>query len=380
MVGLALSAVLIAVLFAAGLQIRLGRTVELPNRIGIGLFFAGALIAAPSLLLESYVLDILGISLRVIPPAQSGSLTAAFLVVSPLEHLALAIVVWPLYRARRFLSTGTSVTAAALAALGFGALAGGYAVVNAPGAWTLVRACIDLWVRAFSAGLWGTMLGSARPLRNRWFPAVWLLAVLVTGLSFHIVDGRGTGWSIGALPLLLVMGAMSVWLLRQIEGPRKSLIVPRPIGLILPEAVSIDGVRAVFQHRHRPALLHWIVGGALVTFGGVLATFALSIVVAHWVGVDLSRADESGVGAMVPITLMGTFVLAAFPLSGYLVARASAADSIFEPAMGAALAIAFITLLLWMTAPVAIVLIFALAPLAFGLTCFGAWLGLARPR
>ena len=63
---------------------------------------------------------------------------------------------------------------------------------------------------------------------------------------------------------------------------------------------------------------------------------------------------------------------------GYLVARASAARSVLEAAIGAGLAIAGTLVLLGLAAPLAVVFAVAFAPVAFGLACAGAFFGMAR--
>jgi hypothetical protein len=68
-------------------------------------------------------------------------------------------------------------------------------------------------------------------------------------------------------------------------------------------------------------------------------------------------------------------VLAAFPLSGFLIARASGIASLVEPAASAGLAIVVVLGALGMVGPVALVLALALAPIAFALACIGAWVG-----
>jgi hypothetical protein len=72
-------------------------------------------------------------------------------------------------------------------------------------------------------------------------------------------------------------------------------------------------------------------------------------------------------------------VLLAFPLAGYLIARASAAESVLEPALASGAAIVVVMLMLSITEPVALVVAVAIAPLAFSLACGGAWFGLERP-
>jgi len=78
------------------------------------------------------------------------------------------------------------------------------------------------------------------------------------------------------------------------------------------------------------------------------------------------------------LVLLGTTVLAAFPISGFLLARASGAEGVVEPALGAAFAISGIVVLLGLAAPVAVVFALAFAPVAFALACIGAWVGQAR--
>ena len=125
-------------------------------------------------------------------------------------------------------------------------------------------------------------------------------------------------------------------------------------------------------------MLHWIALGALVTLGVVIAALALAVYVGHVVGVDFALADEADVRSSGPLVLLGSSTLAGFPLAGYLVARASAAHSVLEPAMGAGLAIVAAVALLSLAAPVTAVFGIAVAPLAFALACGGAWFGLVR--
>jgi hypothetical protein len=69
--------------------------------------------------------------------------------------------------------------------------------------------------------------------------------------------------------------------------------------------------------------------------------------------------------------------LSAFPLSGYLVARASSAKTLLEPALAAGLALALTLVILGIAAPVAIIFAIACAPIAWALACAGAWIGRA---
>ena len=98
----------------------------------------------------------------------------------------------------------------------------------------------------------------------------------------------------------------------------------------------------------------------------------------HRMGVDFSLADESDVRSTGPLILLGAAVLLAFPIAGFLVAKASAAHSVLEPALAAGLALTALVAMLFVTAPVGVLFALAVAPLAFGLACGGAWIGLER--
>jgi hypothetical protein len=67
--------------------------------------------------------------------------------------------------------------------------------------------------------------------------------------------------------------------------------------------------------------------------------------------------------------------LAAFPVSGYLIAKASNLPTLLEPALASGLAIVFMLVLLGLAAPVALVFALAFSPIAWGLACAGAWVG-----
>ena len=100
---------------------------------------------------------------------------------------------------------------------------------------------------------------------------------------------------------------------------------------------------------------------------------------AHWdvlAAVDFTTVDEGEVTGIIPLAMLGLGVLLAFPASGYLVARASGADSVLEAALSTGLAIVGTLVMLGLAAPVAVVFALAFAPIAFGLACAGAWVGI----
>jgi hypothetical protein len=201
-----------------------------------------------------------------------------------------------------------------------------------------------------------------------------MLAMVVHALFDHVVFGRGPGILVVAAPMLALMGLLSWIALRD--------VAPRPDAPLstrfVPEPPSLSAMRQALRRTDRPLMIHWIAIGALVTLGVMLVSLALAVYAGHRIGIDFSLADQEDVRSSGPLVLLGSAMLAAFPLAGYLVARASSATSVLEPAMGAGLAIAAVVALLSVTAPIAVAFALAVAPVAFVLACSGAWFGLSR--
>jgi hypothetical protein len=139
-------------------------------------------------------------------------------------------------------------------------------------------------------------------------------------------------------------------------------------------------MREALRRAERPLVLSWILIGALVTVGVMLASVVAAIYIGHRMGVDFAAVDRSsgGTAAAGPLVLLGSAALVAFPIAGWLLARASRAQSVMEVALSAVLAILVTLVLLGLAAPVAVVFAIAFAPIAFGLACVGAWLGMGR--
>jgi hypothetical protein len=100
-----------------------------------------------------------------------------------------------------------------------------------------------------------------------------------------------------------------------------------------------------------------------------------SVAFGHWAHVDFSTVDEHDVSTTAPVALLGSGLLAAFPLSGYLIARASNLPTLLEPALASGLAILLMLVLLGIAAPVALVFALAFSPIAWALASAGAWIG-----
>jgi hypothetical protein len=158
------------------------------------------------------------------------------------------------------------------------------------------------------------------------------------------------------------------------------MLLERVSSLYVPGPPSISSVRDAMRAEGQPITMRWVVFGALVTLGAMTAGLALSIAFGHWAHVDFSVVDEHEVSTTAPVALLGSGLLAAFPVSGYAIARASNLPSMLEPALATGLAIVLTLALLGLAAPVALVFALAFSPIAWGLACAGAWVGRPAAR
>ena len=340
----------------------------------------GALGGGMSAYLEAVVFDLTGLGLDASQVGVQGAVLAMFLFVAPLGQALKVAVVWPLYRTRRITRPEAGMFYAA-------AVGGGYAAARVVLALAvaqldgllLVRLLVGLPVHVFCAGLWGYALGSGRA-RGRWFPASWVAATLLQGLYEHIVFGRGPGMLVATLPLLAAMGLVT-WIALRDASARPNSRAPLSHGMLiptLPDPPSLGAVRRALSRSDRPLALRWIGIGTFVTIGVMMVALGLSVYVGHRVGVDFAMADEADVRSSGPLVLLGAAFLSAFPIAGYLVAKASGSGSVLEPALAAGLAIVTVVVVISMASSQAVVFALAAAPVAFALACGGAWFGLAR--
>jgi hypothetical protein len=202
------------------------------------------------------------------------------------------------------------------------------------------------------------------------------VATLLRGLYDHLIFARGLAALLGSIPLFVGIVVVSCLAAREFgqRAPRRSVSGrPQPISTPPP---SLRTVRDALRRAERPVMLGWIVLGAIVTVGVIVASVTGAVVLGLRLGVDFGAVDEGEVAGAVPLALIGLGVLLAFPASGYLVARASGADSVLEAALSTGLAIAGTLVMLGLAAPVAVVFALAFAPIAFALACAGAWIGI----
>jgi RsiW-degrading membrane proteinase PrsW (M82 family) len=367
------------VLLPLGLAFLVWRRVSVLGRVSrrltIVMAVGGALSALFAAYVEHVLLSFTGLTFDVATSGASGALLATFLLAAPLEEALKVGVVWPLYRTRRIDTPRLGVCYAAAAGAGFCAVKGLLAVIaGAASGITVLRCVVSVPAQLFFAGLWGYALGTRQRSRGgHWFSLAWLAATLLHGLYDHIVWGRGPGLLVTVIPLFVFMG-VGTWIALRDVAPDS---LSRQHHLI-PDPPSLHSMREALRPVDHRLMVRWIAIGAFVTLGLIIALLGATVVIGHRLGVDFSLADESDVRSSGPLILLGAAVLLAFPIAGYLVARASAAHSVLEPALAAGLALAALVAMLFMTAPIGVLFALAVAPLAFGLACGGAWIGLER--
>lgn len=329
----------------------------------------GAVAGAAAMAIEPMVLTWTDLSFETSRVGVGGALLAMFLLAAPLEEGLKTLVVFIAYR-RRVRTPRQGLAYAVVAAAGFAVVEIAWSGSRAGGAVAPVRLLLSVPAHLFFAGVWGYALGAARG-HDLWFRAAWLVAMLLHGLYDHIVFGRGPGLLVATIPMLLFMAVLSFMALRG-EAPR----LPKPLKRIAPPSLSTVGQRLV--QRERRLALRWVIVGAFVTQGLIVVTVAAAVIAGNRFGVDFALADEADVRAAGPLVVLGVAVLAAFPAAGYLVARASSAGGLLEPALAAALTVGLLVGVFWLAAPIGVLLALAVAPIALALACGGAWIGQER--
>jgi hypothetical protein len=340
---------------------------------GTALLF-GALVAVVATFVERSVLSFTELSFDVRASGVGSALLASFLLAAPLEEASKTLVVWPLYRMRRIDGPRLGLCYAVATAGGFSAAMGLARLLSGSPDWVLgLRVLCAVPAHLFFAGVWGYALGARRGQSGSWFALIWLLSVALHGLYGHIVWGRGPGFLVAVVPLLVFMAIGAASVLREVNPDRQTLAK-----LHLPEPPRLSLVTEALNPRDQPLMLRWVVLGAFVNVGLMFTLLVGAVALGHRLGVDFSAADESDMTSAGPLALLGAALLAAFPIGGYLVARASSSTGVLEPALSAALALASIVAILALVAPLGVLFALAVAPLAFGLACGGAWIGLER--
>ena len=379
-----LPAILPAVLFAV-LVYRTDARRE-PPWLVILTFVLGSVAALVSLLVVGRAAGLTGLDVRVSAAGESGALVFLFFVVAPAQEAGKVAAAWPAFLSKHFDEPYDGVVYAASSALGFAAVENGFILHAHPtgGIW-LARALLSLPAHVFFACFWGYALGRAKHSKARIpiFPAAFLASIVAHGLYAHFVYGRGPGALLAVTPMLAVMGVV-VWLLARdlrLRGDRPSRLPSGSGGSrlsrlsIVAQPPSLSAVRSALTRADQPVKVRWVFFGSLVTIGAMIVGLGAGVLMARLLKIDLSTVDEHDVGAAAPVLLLGIGLLASFPTSGWLIARAAGVRTLLEPALACVLALVITLTGLGFAAPFTVVFALALSPIAWVLACFGAWIG-----
>jgi RsiW-degrading membrane proteinase PrsW (M82 family) len=344
-------------------------------------FALGAFAASAALLVTDKAAARTGLDIRVSAAGETGALVFLFFVVAPIQEAAKVAAAWPAFLSKHLDEAYDGVIYSAASSLGFATMENAFVLRAHPdGAIWVARAVLALPAHVFFACLWGYALARAKHSRRRLpiFPAAFLATIGAHGLYAHFVYGRGPGGLLGVTPLLAVMGVLAWMLWRDLRsrGDRPTPVPSTSRGRLsrLPQPPSLSAVRSALQRADAPVKVRWIVLGAFVTLGAMFLGLAGGVLAAHALHVDLSTVNEHELRTAAPALLLLVGVLASFPLSGWLVARAAHVRTLLEPALATVLALVITLVVLGFAAPIAVVFGLAVSPIAWVLSCAGAWI------
>jgi hypothetical protein len=335
------------------------------RREALGTLALGALMGAIAVAIERVVLRASTGETGAIP------LLIAVAFVAPLEQGLTAAAAWPTIGRGKVRSVGRAVLLGGLAAAGAATVRGMVAMLAVPprGVGGVLRAALATPSWVFLSMAWAFTLGRSR--RRRFFPA-WIGAVLAHGLIVRLLSLRAHVGLAFVVPLLLAMAALG-WVARNemADAERVSLTMMRA-------PVSLRGMTDALGRHDRPISLWYVAVGALVNQGLLVLMLTAAVIAGRRLGLDFASLDDTETAAVAPLALLGTSAALAFPLGGFVLARASQAPTLLEPALSAALAIALLTVMLGMAAPIALAFALSCVPVVLALACVGAWVGMAR--
>ncbi len=337
----------------------------------------GALSAMALIPLEDWVLSAAKIDLVIAqgsaPSAQLAPALAMLLFCVPLEEAVKVGVLWPLYLRRRLQSGAQGVSAAVFVASGFAVGEICMATWLQIDSWIgLLRIALSLPAHIFFAGVWGYVLGGRG--RDRYFSLTFIGCVVLHAIYDHIVFSRGPALLVVALPMFATMAWGVFALLR--DGASNPITSSSVYSLLEPR--GLGSTRRSTEGHPRGLKLHWILFGALVNLGVTLSFLATTVYAGHRFGVDFALIEDASTEGVLPVLFLAGGLLASFPVSAFLVARASGTRSVLEPAWAMGASIIFVLAVFSVTEPTAIVIAAGLAPVGFLLACAGAIFGFRR--
>jgi len=349
-------------------------------------FLFGAIAAAGAIFVERKAMHFTGLDVRASVAGNAGSLFFLFLLIAPLSEAAKVAACWPAFRSKHFDEPYDGVVYASAAALGYAAVDVAFVLYRHPVGWIWVwRAMLGIPAHVFCAGMWGYGLGRAKQDKRPGaiFPMAWIVATAGHGLYIHFVFGRGEGAILMTVPMLFAMGVTAFFAARDLHlrserAEAHGFVSSRLSRVSLAYASvppSLAAMRAALKKADEPIKVRWIVLGAFVTLGAMFFFLALTVAIAFFFHFDFSGVDERDVTTAAPVAILGVGLLSSFPISGFLVARASAVSTLLEPALAAALALVLTLVMLGLAAAEAVVFALAISPIAWAFACAGAWVG-----
>ena len=349
-------------------------------------FVFGAIGAGLVIFIERKAAHFSGLDVRTSVAGNTGALVFLFLIIAPFSEAAKVAACWPAFRSKHFDEPYDGVVYSSAAALGYAAFEAALVLYRHPtGAIWFWRVFLAMPAHVFCACAWGYGLGRAKQHKRPGaiFPLTWLAATAGHALYIHFVFGRAEGALVMTIPMLFGMAIITLFVARDLRARSDAAdahgVVSNRLSRVslsyTSAPPSLAAMRAALKKSDQPIKLRWIVFGAFVTLGAMLSCLALAIAIAYFAHVDFSIVDERDVTTTAPVAFHGVGLLASFPLSGYLVARASSVGTLLEPALAAGLALAVTLLLLGLAAPVAAVFALAVSPIAWAFACAGAWVG-----
>lgn len=348
-------------------------------------FALGIVGFVPAVLFDRAVANNLGVRKVDMGTNLAAALIYAFLVAAPFEEglkVAAAGPVWRWRSGRHRPIDGIAYASAG--ALGFVTAHNALLLYEQPFSWIdPVRGLLMALAGPCIAATWGYALGRSpkRPMGGWAFRGAWIAASLGWATCHHVLFARGPSAMFAMIPVFIVAGSLAFFFSRDLlHREMAKPVAPRKPRISLP-APSIRSLREALRKSERPISLLWILLGALVMVGVTIGMLVGAVVLGGKLGVDFGAVDRdaSQAAAIVPILLLAVATVLAFPIAGWITARASAAQSVLGPAISAVLAIGGGVVLLGLAAPVAVVIGLACAPVAFGLACAGAWFGTDKP-
>lgn len=344
----------------------------------------GMALAIGASFLHHFVVRLTGLEEQVATFGAPGGLAFMLVFSSPLAEGSKVAAAWPAFRSSHFDEEFDGILYATAAATGFAVGQAAFAFVTTPLTIdSTLRTLLLVVAHPLMSPIWGSSLGRVRRSRtpSGRFVLAWSVVTVVHGLLLHLTRATSFLALIAAFPVLLGLAFLTWWAARDLLARfgRTARISARTVLPSLPPP-SLSAVRHALRRAERPILVHWIALGALTTTGVMLAMVTLAVWTGHTVGLDFSaiEREDTSSAAVVPLVLLTSAILTAFPISGYLVTKASGSEGVLEPALSAALAIVTVLIMLGLAAPVALVFAMAFAPIAFALACAGAWFGLGK--